>query len=420
MTTYATRIAKLSRLQRAMLFGLGGLAVVGVVERIADASELTSRGTSAAALRLAVPIMLAGLGAIFSERSGVVNIGLEGMMIVGTWFGAWGAWRFGPWWGVLLGILGGALAGLIHAVATVTFRVDHIVSGVAINILAGGSMRFLSSVVYTPETGGSVIQSPSVALISTVSVPFLAGGHLFGWKSPDLLGSLENKGWYLVSDLAGVLRGFTGDLSWLGVLAFALIPLSIFVLRRTRWGLRLRSCGENPYAAESLGVRVYAMKYQGVLLSGALAGFGGAFLVLVQSGLYREGMTGGRGFIGLAALIFGNWWPLGLAAGAMLFGFGDSLRFRDPIVARALLLVIAIGLALLAVQAFASRKQLTGLVRAGVAVLFLVGYLTVTQVPNQFLFITPYLITLLVLAFASQRLRPPAADGLRYQKGEAV
>ena len=272
MTGLAARLGALSRVQRALLFGLGGLALVGLVERIADASELTSSGTSAAALRLAVPILLAGLGAIFSERSGVVNIGLEGMMIVGTWFGAWGAWRFGPWWGVLLAVVGGALAGLIHAIATVTFRVDHIVSGVAINILAGGSMRFLSSIAYSAESGGSVIQSPSVDLVTTASTPFLAGGRLLGSRTPDLLGSLEDRGWFLVSDLAGVLRGLTGGVSWLAVLALALVPLSIFVLRRTRWGLRLRSCGENPYAAESLGVRVYAMKYQAVLLSGALAG----------------------------------------------------------------------------------------------------------------------------------------------------
>ena len=130
-----------SRALRYTAMALAGLLLLSIVQAITGTTELTSSGTWAAAIRLAIPIMLAGLGGLFSERSGVVNIGLEGMMIAGTWFGAWAGWSFGPWYGVLFGILGGAIFGLIHAIATVTFAVDHIVSGVAINILAAGSMR---------------------------------------------------------------------------------------------------------------------------------------------------------------------------------------------------------------------------------------------------------------------------------------
>ena len=144
---------------------------------------------------------------------------------------------------------------------------------------------------------------------------------------PDILGWLDDQNWFFVSDLAGILKGFTGDVNWLTLLGVAMVPFTAWLLWRTAWGLRLRSCGEDPWAAESLGVPVLRMKYYGVVISGALAGLGGAFLVLVQAGIYREGMTAGRGFIGLGTLIFGNWLPAGVLSGAFVFGFGDSLRF---------------------------------------------------------------------------------------------
>lgn len=418
-TTIRQRLRLDSRTVRYLLIALAGVIVLTVAQGIAGTQELTAPSTASAALRLSIPILLAGLGGLYSERSGVVNIGLEGMMIAGTWFAAWGSWQFGPWYGALFGLAGGALFGLLHAIATVTFNVDHIVSGVAINILGLGAMRFLSSIVYSPETGGSVVQSPPVAGIGRVNLPLLAGGRLFGWRSPDFLGWLERLELPLISDIAGILRGFTGDLSWLTIIGLALVPLSAWLLWRTPWGLRVRSCGEDPWAAESLGVRVLGMKYMAVIISGALAGLAGAFLVLVQAGIYREGMTGGRGFIGLGALIFGNWMPAGVLSGSLVFGFGDSLQFRGPIVVRSFMLAIAIGLLAAGIYSISRVNVRRAVITGGIGAGFLVFYMLVDQVPNQLITATPYVITLLVLAIASQRLRMPAADGARYAKGEA-
>ncbi len=320
---------------------------------------------------------------------------------------------------MILGIVGGAIFGLLHAMATVTFNVDHIVSGVAINILGLGAMRFLSSIVYTEDTGGSVIQSPQITTIGNFNLPILAGGNVFGWESPDFLGWLEAKELFFVSDIAGVLRGFTGGVNWLTVIGLALVPFTAWLLWRTAWGLRLRSCGEDPWAAESLGVPVLRFKYYGVVISGMLAGLAGAFLVLVQAGIYREGMTGGRGFIGLGALIFGNWIPVGVLGGSLVFGFGDALRFRGNEIVRSFILALAIGLIIAGIYAMTRSRTRTAIVQGAVGVAFLVFYMLVAEVPNQLLNAVPYLITLLVLAIASQRLRPPAADGARYAKGEA-
>jgi simple sugar transport system permease protein len=387
---------------------------------VAGTDELTSSGTSGAMLRLGVPIGLAALGGIYAERAGIVNIGLEGMMILGTWFGAWGAWQYGPWWGIVIGLLGGAAGGLIHAVATVTFGVDHIISGVAINILGAGLARYLSVITYTPETGGGATQSPTITdQVPSVTLPVLSGGEIFGWESPDLFGWLEDQGWFLVSDVGGILKGFTAELSWFTVIALLLFPATAWLLWRTRFGLRLRSCGENPWAAESLGVNVYRMKYAGVVISGAMAGLGGAFLSLVAASLYREGQTGGRGFIGLAAMIFGNWNPFGAMAGAGLFGFADALQLRSDEAIQALLLFVALLAGAFALRAGFGRRTVPAVALAAVAAGFLIWYVASDEVPRQFVTFTPHLTTLLVLGFASQKLRMPAADGQPYRKGEA-
>jgi len=400
-----------SRALRYTAFALVGIFVLSLVQAIAGTSELTSSGTWAAAIRLTIPIMLAGLGGVFSERAGVVNIGLEGMMIAGTWFGAWAGWAWGPWQGVAMGIIGGAIFGLVHAIATVTFAVDHIVSGVAINILAAGAMRFLSVVVYTPESGGGATQSPRISSsIGTFDVPLLSSA--FNW--------LEDRAIFFLSDIGGMLAGITTKMSWLTLVTIILVPVIWWALWRTAWGLRLRSCGENPYAAESLGVPVLAMKYYGVVISGALAGLGGAYLVVVQAGIYREGMTAGRGFIGLASLIFGNWYPFGVAAGASVFGYADALSLRQGTAVHALLLVAAIALAGLAVWSLVRKKMAGTIIQGVAAAVFLVWYLATDSVPTQVVAALPYLVTLLVLSLATQRLRMPAADGLRYRKGEAV
>ncbi len=400
-----------ARISKFLLIGLLGYFILALVQVFADTEDLTAAGTWAAALRLAMPIMLAGLGGLFAERAGVVNIGLEGMMIAGTWFEAWAGWMYGPWQGVAFGILGGALFGLIHAIATVTFAVDHIVSGVAINILAAGTMRFLSVITYDSETGGGATQSPRIqSSIPTFDVPLLS--PFFVW--------LDDLEIFFISDLAGLFRGFTTGLSWLTVIALLVVPFTWWLLWRTAWGLRLRSCGENPYAAESLGVPVLRMKYWGVVISGGLAGFGGAYLVMVQAGIYREAMTGGRGFIGLATLIFGNWFPGGVLAGATVFGYADALKLRPGSAAHALLLAVAIVLGLLVIRSLLRRSYRTAAVQGVFAGLFLLWYLTTETVPTQLINALPYVVTLLVLALATQHLRMPAADGLRYRKGEAV
>lgn len=404
---------------RRVLFLIGALIVViSAVRVFTGADDLTSSGTYGAALRLAVPILLAGLGGLYAERTGVVNIGLEGMMVLGTWFGAWGGVEFGPWWGVAFGIAGGAAGALIHAIASVTFGVNQIVSGVAINIIALGVARFLSVILFTGQGGGAT-QSPQVgASLPSFTVPFLSGGGLLGWKTPDMLGWLERKHWFLIGDVGGLLAGLTRNLSILTVVTLLLVPLTYFFLWRTRLGLRMRSAGENPVAAESLGVRVYTMKYLGVLISGALAGLAGAFLVLEAAGIYREGQTGGRGFIGLAAMIFGNWRPTGVASAAGLFGYADALNLRSDEAIHALLLFIGSVLIALGVWHAWKRRPVGAAIALIVGPLVLLWYALTDSVPREFIFITPYVATLLVLTVASQRLRPPAADGLPYRRGE--
>jgi simple sugar transport system permease protein len=215
------------------------------------------------------------------------------------------------------------------------------------------------------------------------------------------------------------VRGLFTGVSLLTVLAAGLVVGSYFVLWRTAFGLRLRSCGESPVAAESLGVNVYLMKYAAVVSSGVFAGLGGAFLAIVAGNGYREGQTGGRGYIGLAAMIFGNWRPGGLAAGAGLFGYTDALQLRrggESVHALLLLVgVLLLGAAIL----LAVRQRL---VAAGVAAVIgaaaLTWYVQTDVVPDDFTTMTPYLATLLVLALASQRLRMPAADGLPYRRGQ--
>jgi len=397
--------------RRLLLGGLGLLVLLSAVRVISGANDITSSGTVGAALRLAVPIGLAGLGGMWAERAGIVNIGLEGMLILGTWFGAYAGYQYGPWVGIAAAVLAGAAGGLLHAVATVTFGVDHVVSGVAINLLGAGVAQYLSSVAYGDGSipGAGPTQSAIVRPVPSVSLPVLSSG-------PDLLGHLERTHLPAVGDLAGILRGLTADVSMLTLLAVLLVPLSVAVLWRTAFGLRLRSVGENPVAAESLGVAVYRLKYIAVTTSGALAGLGGASLVI--GSIYREGQTAGRGFIGLAAVIFGNWRPGGLAAGASLFGYADALQLRAGSAVRALLLLVALLLIVVAVRQAVRRRLPLALAGLLLGVAFFLWYLVVDTVPNQLVGFTPHLVTLLVLAVASQRLRPPAADGLPYRRGQ--
>ncbi len=416
---WVDRFRRLPKSQRIMLAMLAGLTVMAVARELANANDLTSSGTVAATLRLSAPLICAGLAALWAERVGIVNIGIEGMMILGTWFGAFGAWKYGPWIGLLLGILGGMVGGLIHAVATVRFNVDHVISGVAINILAAGATRFLSDQVFTPA-GGSVSQSPPQrSAIQSIDLPFITGGRLFGWRSPDITGWFERRHWFLISDIASVIRGVGREVSFATLIVLALVPLSAWILWRTRFGLRLRSSGEAPYAASSLGVNISRLRYQGMAVSGALAGLGGAFLSVVASNGYREGQTGGQGFIGLATTIFGNWRPTGVLSGAILFGFATALRLRDVKNVPALFLVMAIALAVVGLLALRKRHIVVGVVAIVCAILAAVGFATINEIPQSLTFITPHVITLIVLATATQRLRPPAFAGRPYREGES-
>ena len=391
--------------------------VLTVIRQITGASDLTSVGTASAALLLSVPIVLAGLGGLFSERSGVVNIGLEGMMVMGAWAGGMIGTKHGPWIGLIAAIIFGAVGALVHAIATITFGVDHVVSGVAINIIAMGLVRYLSTILYKSGSWQGPSQSPDVNSIGTNSLPVLSGGQYFGWKSPDLLGSLAEKHWFFISDLASILRGITGDLSYVTVIAMAMVPLSLFVLWKTAFGLRLRSAGEAPIAAESLGVNVYAMKYAGVLISGALAGLGGGFLAIVAANHYQENQVAGRGYIGLAALLFGNYRPGGILMGAGLFGFADALQLRDSASVHALILLIVVVLVALVVRDFRKGKIVKAIATLAFAGLSLWYFLAVKELPGQLVTMTPYIATLLIMSLASQRLRMPAADGIPYRRG---
>jgi simple sugar transport system permease protein len=411
------RLLALPAWARYALYAGFGIFVLAAVESFesGDVGRLTSVPAAQAMLKWSVPILLAGLGGLYAERAGVVNIGLEGMMVLGTWFGAWGTLEWGPWAGVLIGLLGGALGGLIHAIATVTFGVDHIISGVAINILAPGLARFLSTEVFNNPT-----QSPDVGGLGRFTFPVLAGGSFFGIDTPDLLGRITDQQIFFVSDVSGFMRGLISQLSVFTLIALAIVPLTAWVIWKTRFGLRLRIAGEHPVAGESLGVDIIRQKYIGVVISGALAGLGGAYIAMELAGFFQEGQTGGRGFIGLAALIFGNWRPYGVLTAALLFGypFGISLRDLDGQSTHALLLVVAIGLIGVTVWAWRRGRQgdvgLAGALAIGMVVWYLLSETAPSWLPNAM----PYALVLIVLVFASQRLRMPAADGQVYRKGE--
>jgi general nucleoside transport system permease protein len=394
---------------RILIAVVGLVVLLSLVRVITGADDLTSSGTVAAALALSIPLAMAGLGGLWSERSGVVNIGLEGMMILGTWGAGWAAYQWGPWAGVLFGLVFGAVGGLLHAVVTVTFGVDHIVSGVAINILGLGVTQYLSVIAFEGVAGAGESQSPPTPDITEVSIPGLS----------DPLLTLQDKHWFLVSDVAGIGRGMFTGVSLLTVVCILLILGTYFVLWRTAFGLRLRSCGESPTAAESLGVNVYLMKYAAVIASGGFAGLGGAFLAIVAGNGYREGQTAGRGYIGLAAMIFGNWRPGGLGAGAALFGYTDALQLRSGEESVHALLLLA-GVLLIAVAAWLAIRQtfVTAVVCAVLGAAVLTWYSQSDTVPGDFTTMAPYITTLLVLALASQRLRMPAADGLPYRRGQ--
>ena len=288
-------------------------------------------------LRISVPYTLAAIGGTFSERGGVVNIALEGILLNGAFTCVLATHYTGnPWLGVVAGVVGGVATASIHAVVSVTFKAEQIVSGLALNLLAMGATRFFLKIIF-----GSSSNSERI-----LGLP--------EWNFP------------VVRDIPLVATVFSSPLI---LLTLAIIAASQFVLFRTAFGLRLRSVGEHPEAADSLGINVSLMRYAGVLLSGALAGLGGAWLAMDQHS-FTDGMSSGRGYIALAAMIVGKWNPLGAAGACLMFGAAESLQM-----------------------------QLQG-----------------QNVPTQFIQMIPYLATIIVLAGLIGRSVPPAADGIPYEK----
>ena len=418
MNQLTPQLTKVPAWIRWPFFAAFGILVLTLVQELGqnETSRLTATSTSQAMLRWCVPILLAGLGGLFSERAGVVNIGLEGMMILGMWFGAWGAFNYGPYWGLLIGAIGGAIGGLLHAIATVGFGVDHIISGVAINILAPFAARFLSSEIFTQYQGGSITQSPRVESAGDLTLPFLAGG----WGTPNLFKAMRDTDLPWLSDIGSVLLGLCTRVSWATVIAIALVPISTWILWKTRFGLRVRISGEDPWAGESQGINIYWYKYVAVTIGGGLAGLGGAFITTELSGIYQEGGSSGRGFIGLAALIFGNWRPSGILAGSLIFGypFGLGLRDLDGFASHALLLVNAIALTGVAIWAIRNKKTSDGAVALTLAAGSAFWYFYSDTVPDWWVNILPYVIVIIVLIFFAQRLRMPAANGQIYRRGQ--
>jgi general nucleoside transport system permease protein len=406
--------ARDSKARRYFLIGLAALFSLAAVRVITGVHEVDSPGSLRAAIIATCPILLAALGGLWSERAGVVNIGLEGQMLLGTWGGAFFTYYYGPWAGLAGAIAFGVLGGLVHALATVTFGVDHIVSGVALNLIAVGLTTFLAEAFFSDlnsEFGhGGAQQLTGIQKPYTIqSIPGIS----------DAAASLSDKHWFVISDVASTVAALTTRISLVTILVFVLVFVTGWVLWRTRFGLRLRSCGENPEASESLGINVIRHKYAAVLISGGFAGLGGGYLALVSSPGFHTNQANGRGYIGLAAMIFGNWRPGGALLGSGVFGYTDSLRLRDPATIHAMLLFVGFWLLVFAAWRIYKDRRTSGIVLGVFGLLFLLWFALTDEVPRDFTSMTPYVTTLLVLAFASQRLRMPKADGKIYRKGSA-
>jgi simple sugar transport system permease protein len=308
----ACGIWAVTRAERRVGWGAVAAGVLGIVGGVlatqAAASHLevviTWSALFAAMLRFATPLTYAAIGGMFSERSGVVNIGLEGMMLTGAFFGVFGADKTGSWGaGVLIGMAAGGALALVHAFFSIHLRADQIVTGTAVNFLAVGITGYAYIDVYGAR--GTPSDLPGIPDVHT---------NLFRHIPPHGLGSF--------------LDNIFGQMNLMVWLTFALLIVSYIVMFRTPIGLRIRSVGEHPRAADTVGISVYRTRYAAVVTSGALAALGGVFLSLGFVHSFSENITAGRGFIALAALIFGNWRPFGAFGAALLFGFSSAFSPR--------------------------------------------------------------------------------------------
>ena len=296
-----------------------------------------------ATLRLSTPLIFAALGGVFSEKSGVVNIALEGIMTTGAFFAVYGSYVTGnPWVGILFAIIAGAIMAAIHAYLSINLKADQIVSGVGINVFAGALTSYLIVKFFKTNSQTSVVESLPYPVETMAKVPIIGE----------------------------VLK----ELNWFVFIAIALVFISHFVLYKTPLGLRIRSVGEHPKAADTLGINVYKIRYLCVILSGVLGALGGATLSIGIMNLYRENMVSGRGFIALAAMIFGNWKPINAMWASMLFAFAETFQ------------------------------------------LFAKGF--GWAIPGEFYAAFPYIITMFALAGFVGKTQAPAADGTPYEKGQ--
>ncbi|MBW6466759.1 MAG: ABC transporter permease [Brevefilum sp.] len=325
------------------MVGLSGLCLLfGFITWQAGGTSVNLGGMLASAVLLAVPITLGAFSGILSERAGVVNIAIEGMMLMGSMIGALiGSITNNTWIGLLGAILSGLFLSAIHAVLSIKYKINQIISGTVINIFSAGMTAFISQKYL--QTNQALNNPP---LFSRIPIPGLA--------NIPLLGPL-----------------FFNTNVFVYLMFFLLIVIQV-ALFSTRWGLRLRSVGEHPRAADTLGINVIKTRYMAVLLSGLIAGLAGAFFTLGSVGRFNEGMTAGKGFIGLAAMIFGNWRPLGAIGAGFIFGFADAIGSK----------------------------------------LLLLG----STIPPQIMAMAPYLITMIVLAGFIGKGDVPAADGEPYEK----
>ncbi len=332
-----------SRLGGLALFAASIGGVSGVLFANTDSAtveNIVTAGLFASTLRFATPLVLGGLGGVFSERSGVTNIAIEGMMLMGCFWGFWASTETLSWpIGLAAAMAAGGVSALIHAFFSIHLGANQIISGTAINILALG----VTSFAYRSLIGSS--GTPGVDRIPNVHLP-------------------------LVSDIP-FLGNIIGDLNLMVWVMFVLVILSWVFLTRTAWGLRLRSVGEHPRAADTVGINVYRVRYLAVIASGVLAGMAGAFLSFGFGSSFNENMTAGRGFIALAAVVFGNWRPFGVLWAALLFGFASAL---------------------------ANSLQ------------------TAAGVNATLVNVLPYVFTLIALVGLVGRSTPPAAVGLPYRK----
>jgi len=294
-----------------------------------------------ATIRLSTPITLAAIGATICEKSGIVNIAMEGIMIIGAFFATVVAYYTGnPWAGLLAGIISGGLFSLIHAFATVTLHLDHTVSGAVLNILSFGIVRYLMVLIFGhPGTTN----------------PIPVGLKAYQWAIPGL-------------SRIPVLGPIFFNQTPIVYLSFVAIIFFTFFLKRMKVGLHLRAAGEHPLALETIGVSVYKMRYLGVLISGLLSGMAGAYLSIENNVSFTEGMTNGKGFIALAAMISGGWHPIGAFLAALFFGFADALQIRFQII-------------------------------------------KLINVPEELFIIFPYILCVVAVAGLVRRSRPPKADG---------